>query len=140
MPFELDGAADLMNDLTAMAAALDTEGDGKAADRALKSGAAIIRNRMVQNASSDPKIITGKLVGSIRTSGIKKRSGGGKRVTIGIHHNEMGAFYSNPVEFGHGGPAPAPAHPFVRPAYDAESDAAYEAMKQELRAALERRG
>ncbi len=140
MGFEWEGATDLMNDLTGMAAALDADGDGAAVNRALRSGAVPIYGRMLRNASSDPKIITGELIGSIRTGTIKKRSGGGKRITIGVHHQDGAAYYSNPLEHGHGGPAPAPAHPFVRPAFDAESDAAYEAMKQVLRAAIGRRG
>ena len=35
--------------------------------------------------------------------------------------------------YGHGGPAPAPAHPFVRPAFDTRADEAYEEMKRVLR-------
>lgn len=138
MPFELEGAGALLSDLQKLAAALDSEDDTNAVDRALKSGAVMIHSRMIQNASSDPKIITGELVGSIRTSGVKKRDGG-KRITIGVHHQDGAAYYSAPLEYGHGGPGPAPAHPFVRPAFDAESDAAFALMRQELSAALDRR-
>ena len=35
--------------------------------------------------------------------------------------------------YGHGGPAPAPAHPFVRPAFDTRADEAYAEMKRVLR-------
>ncbi|MEG0936294.1 MAG: hypothetical protein RSJ41_12060, partial [Clostridia bacterium] len=64
---------------------------------------------------------------------VKKRSSGGKAITIGVHHSEKGAFYANQVEYGHGGPAPAPAHPFVRPAFDTMVDEAYGVMKAILR-------
>ena len=35
------------------------------------------------------------------TGSVKKRRGGGKQITIGVHHKEHGAYYANPVEFGH---------------------------------------
>lgn len=137
MGIELQGASGLLNDLTAMAAAVDADGDAPAINNALKVGAEIIYDRMRKNASSDPKIITGELIGSIKTGNIKRR-GTGKRITVGVHHDDNAAHFSNPLEFGHSGPAPAPAHPFVRPAFDTESDAAYEAMKGSLRAAITR--
>lgn len=138
MGFDVSGTADLIHDLVGMAAELDAEGNAPAVNNALRSGARIIHAKMMANASGDPKVITGALRGSIKSSTVKRRSGGGKHVTIGVHHSAKSAFYANPVEFGHGGPAPAPAHPFVRPAFDTESDAAYEAMKSILRSALGR--
>jgi len=126
---KLQGFDDLTNDLTNMAAAMD---NGPAVNRALEAGAVPIEQQMLHNASTDPAIITGDLHGSIHTG---KVHGGkrGKRITIGVHHSENGAFYANPVEFGHAGPAPAPAHPFVRPAFDVKSNEAYEEMKKVLR-------
>ena len=128
MAVDLQGFAELQNDLTAMAMSLE---NGSGVDRALQAGAVPIEQQMPANASSDPKIITGALHGSIHTSNVK---GGvnGKRVTIGVHVKEQSAYYSNPVEFGHGGPAPAPPHPFVRPAFDAKVDQAYAEMKRVL--------
>ena len=67
----------------------------------------------------------------------KKRRGSGKMITIGVHHSEKGAYYANPVEFGHGGPAPAPAHPFVRPAYDTRADEAYAIIREGLQDAID---
>ena len=130
MAVELRGFDDLQDDLINMAAALE---QGPGVTRALQAGAAPIEQQMLQNASSDPKIISGDLHGSIQTGSVKKRQGGGKRITIGVHHKEKGAFYANPVEFGHGGPAPAPAHPFVRPAFDVKAPEAFEEMKRVLR-------
>lgn len=128
MAVELKGFSELISDLAGMAARLD---NGPGVDRALKAGAKPIEEKMKANASSDPAIITGALHGSIHTSNVKGGAGG-KRVTIGVHVSEQAAYYSNPVEFGHGGPGPAPPHPFVRPAFDAKADEAYREMKQVL--------
>ena len=136
MGIELRGFDDLKDDMINMAAALD---QGPGVNRALEAGAKPIEEQMLHNASTDPKIISGDLHGSIHTGSIKKKKGGGKRITIGVHHKEKGAFYANPVEFGHGGPAPAPAHPFVRPAFDVKSEEAYGEIKRVLRDELNKR-
>jgi len=130
MPLILQGADDLRDDLTNMAANLEF-GDG--VNRALEAGAVPIEQQMLANASHDPKIITGDLHKSIHTGKVKKRRMGGKAITIGVHYKEHAAYYANPVEHGHGGPAPAPAHPFVRPAFDTRVDEAYSIMKGILR-------
>jgi HK97 gp10 family phage protein len=130
MAIELRGFDDLRDDLINMAAALD---GGSGVNRALQAGAVPIESQMFNNASSDPAIITGDLHSSIRTGSVKKKLGGGKRITIGVHHKDKGAYYANAVEHGHGGPAPAPAHPFVRPAFDVKASEAFEEMKRVLR-------
>lgn len=135
MPIELRGFDDLQDDMINMAAALD---QGPGVTKALQAGAVPIEEQMLHNASTDPKIITDTLHSSIHTGKVRQKSGGGKRITIGVHHAEHGAFYANPVEFGHGGPAPAPAHPFVRPAFDTRSGEAYEEIKKVLRDELDR--
>ena len=135
MPMSISGLDDLSNDLSKMAAALGDE--GHVIDKALKAGAVPIEEQMKANASSDPKIISGDLHSSIHTHGVRqKRGGSGKQITIGVKHSEKGAFYANPVEWGHGGPAPAPMHPFVRPAFDVRYPDACEEMKRVLRDAL----
>lgn len=133
MPMEMRGFGDLENDLAGMAAALE---QGTGVDHALRAGAVPIEARMRQNASSDPKVITGDLRDSIHTGSVRKRRNGSKRITVGVHTKEKGAYYANAVEFGHGGPAPAPAHPFVRPAFDATADEAYTEIKRVLREEL----
>ena len=130
MPLETQGFSDLQNDLTNMAAEMEF---GSGVNRALLAGAKPIEEQMLRNASSNPKIITDALHSSIHTGSVKKRRMGGKGVTIGVHRKEKGAFYATPVEYGHGGPAPAPAHPFVRPAFDTKAEEAYDAIKQVLR-------
>ena len=108
MPMELQGFDNLRDDLTNMASNLEF---GAGVNHALQEGAKPIEEQMLHNASSDPKIITGALHGSIRTHSVRKARSGGKYITIGVKHSEKGAYYANPVEKGHGGPAPAPAHP-----------------------------
>lgn len=130
MSMELQGFGDLQNDLTNMAAEMEF---GSGVNRALQAGAKPIEEQMLRNASSNPKIITDALHSSIHTGSVKKRRMGGKAITIGVHRKEKGAFYATPVEYGHGGPAPAPAHPFVRPAFDTRVEEAYDAIKQVLR-------
>jgi len=132
---EFRGFDDLQNDMLNMAAALE---NGAGVNRALKAGAVPIEEQMLQNASSDPKIITGDLHGSIRTGRVRTKASGAKKITIGVHYKDRAAYYANPVEFGHGGPAPAPAHPFVRPAFDTQSEVAYEEIKRVLRDELSR--
>ena len=130
MSMKLQGFGDLKNDLTNMAAEMEF---GSGVNRALQAGAKPIEEQMLRNASSNPKIITDALHSSIHTGSVKKRRMGGKGVTIGVHRKEKGAYYATPVEYGHGGPAPAPAHPFVRPAFDTRVEEAYDAIKQVLR-------
>ena len=130
MSMELQGFGDLQNDLTNMAAEMEF---GSGVNRALQAGAKPIEEQMLRNASSNPKIITDALHSSIHTGSVKKRRMGGKGITVGVHRKEKGAFYATPVEYGHGGPAPAPAHPFVRPAFDTKAEEAYDAIKQVLR-------
>ena len=130
MPLETQGFGDLQNDLTNMASEMEF---GPGVNRALQAGAKPIEEQMLRNASSNPKIITDALHSSIHTGSVKKRRMGGKAITVGVHRKEKGAFYATPVEYGHGGPAPAPAHPFVRPAFDTRVEEAYDAIKQVLR-------
>lgn len=134
MAIELRGFDDLQNDMVNMAYALD---QGAGVNRALKAGAVPIEEQMLHNASTDPKIITDKLHSSIHTGKVKQRRGGSKQITIGVHHSKSGAYYANPVEFGQGGPAPA--HPFVRPAFDTRAEEAFDQIKRVLRDELRNR-
>jgi len=46
--------------------------------------------------------------------------------------------YAHLVELGHGGPHPAPPHPFLRPAFDANKGRMLETLKAELAAGIAR--
>ena len=138
MPLEAEGFDGLMTDIAGMARRMDTDGAGAPiAKRILEAAAQPIHHQMKANASKDPKIITGVLNRSIRIGPVRKRRRSGKSITIGVHRKEEGAFYAPPVEYGHGGPAPAPAHPFIRPAYDTRADEAYEIIREGLRDAID---
>jgi len=139
MSLEFKGSAELREDIAQMSDLLRTDRGGTgAASRILETAAQLVLKQMIQNASTDPKPRSGTLLSILR---IKKASGRrGARVTVGVHAAEGGAPYAQPVEFGHGGPHPAPPHPFVRPAFDARVDEAYEKLKEQLRTALDHRG
>ena len=138
MAVELRGFDDLQNDLQNMAAEFE---NGQAVGKALKAGAVPIEVQMRSNASHDPKIITNKLHGNISTGNVKKSRKRGSRITIGVHRKDWDdeEYYPAYVEYGHGGPSPAPAHPFVRPAFDTKAPEAYDEMKRVLRDELKRR-
>ena len=142
MGLEITGTTELSQDINEMAEALRTSGEngGKACNWILQNAAQPILEQMLMNASSNPKVISGKLRGSIKIGRAVRHRKGGYSVTVGIHRADGGAEYGNPVEFGHGGPHPAPPHPFVRPAFDARVDEAYEKVKQQLITALTARG
>lgn len=139
MPLDTQGFDGLASDIAGMASRMDADGAGApAARRILEAAAKPIHQQMKANASKDPKIITGVLNRSIRIGPVKKRRKSGKSITIGVHRKEEGAYYATPVEYGHGAPAPAPAHPFIRPAYDTRADEAYGIIRDGLRDAIDR--
>ncbi len=139
MPLDTQGFDGLATDIAGMASRMDADGAGApVARRILEAAAQPIHRQMKANASKDPKIITGVLNRSIRIGPVKKRRKSGKSITIGVHRKEEGAYYATPVEYGHGGPAPAPAHPFIRPAYDTRADEAYGIIRDGLRDAIDR--
>ena len=77
-----------------------------------------------------PKGKTGNLKRSIVAKKTKRR--GGMSAALGLNAGEAApaitaidfrkAPHAALVEFGHGGPHPAPAHPFFRPAWDANRE------------------
>lgn len=139
MPLDTQGFDGLASDIAGMASRMDADGAGApVARRILEAAAQPIHQQMKANASKDPKIITGVLNRSIRIGPVKKRRKSGKSITIGVHRKEEGAYYATPVEYGHGGPAPAPAHPFIRPAYDTRADEAYQIIRDGLWDAIDR--
>lgn len=141
MPMHMDGLDHLMTDIAGMASAMDADGAGApTAKRILEEAAVPIHQQMKANASRNPKIISGKLHGALNIGKVKKRRNGGKHITIGVHRKDWDgdAYYPAYVEYGHGGPGPAPAHPYIRPAYDTRQDEAYEIIREGLRNALDK--
>ena len=135
MPVETSGFDELIGDINRMAERLNTADEGAPAAKAILQAAAVpIDEQMKANASRDPKIITNKLRGAISTGKVKKHKRTGLHITIGVHRKDWDdeAYYPAYVEFGHGGPSPAPAHPYVRPAFDARQDEAFGIIRNGL--------
>ena len=96
-------------------------------DAALAEGAEVIAREMRQLAP----VKSGKLKSAIKVG--KARNGrNGRQVTVGIHRRDFSGdeYYPAYVEYGHGGPRPAPPHPFIRPAFDLKKDEAWSIVKQ----------
>ena len=133
------GFSELTDDIRNIANQLGSE--SRATSMALEAGIKPIFEQMQQNASSDPKRISGVLYKSIKTGKVTTKRNGAKKIDAGVHYKDMNgekkAYYANPVEFGHGGPAPAPAHPFIQPAFDARAPEAYQEIRRVLGDALD---
>lgn len=147
MAVKTEGFNDLINDLLRMQARVSDKG----ADRALKEGARPILEEMQSQASVDPRIRSGNLFRSIKIGKVRERtrrrkgaSGNtaAKSITIGTHKREAGAYapHAHLVEFGHGGPFPAPEHPFIRPAFDRRNGEAFEIIRRVLQQEIDRQG
>lgn len=107
------------------------DGGGEGVSAMVKAGAEPILQQAKANAPVSPG--GGTLRDSLKTV-IKKR-GSRTKARIGAQKGGKG-FYATFVEYGHGGPHPAPAHPFLAPAYDAKSEEAYETIKNALKQKL----
>ena len=101
-------------------------------DDALIAGAEPIKEEMVRIA---PVGETGNLQKGIKVGGVRT-SKNGRTVTVGVHRRDIDLsdkndeYYPAFVEYGHGGPRPAPPHPFIRPAFDLKKDEAWSIVKQ----------
>lgn len=127
MPMQFSGAefSALAQDFERLAQVVDPS----RATSIMEEAAQPILEKMRQNASSNPRPRSGRLVGALRI-GPPTRKNGGITVTVGVHRRDWPGdpYYPAYVELGHGGPHPAPAHPYVRPAYDAAATEAYERL------------
>lgn len=135
MAIRTEGFSELAGQIVKMAHRLNTDEEGAtAAKRILQAAAVPIHEQMKANASRDPRIITGKLHGAIHIGKVKRRRKGGQRITIGVHRKDWDDpdYVPAYVEYGHGGPGPAPAHPYIRPAYDTRQDEAYGIIRDGL--------
>jgi HK97 gp10 family phage protein len=121
MAITLSGTEVFLSDLERMIPA-DTD-----VDAALAEGAEVIAREMRQLAP----VKSGKLKSAIKVG--KARNGrNGRQVTVGVHRRDFSGdeYYPAYVEYGHGGPRPAPPHPFIRPAFDLKKDEAWNTVKQ----------
>lgn len=100
------------------------------APKALTAGAEIVVRRAKETAPEREG--SGVLKRAIRV-GKRKRSSGARMIEAGVFYNDTENYapYAHLVEYGHGGPHPAPPHPFLEPAArDAEDEAADAIMKE----------
>ena len=82
----------------------------------INDNAEIIAKQIRDDAKASVKVVTGNLKKGIRAK--KSKYDGGGWIVLGT------APHSHLVEYGHGGPRPAPPHPFLRPALDKNIEAA----------------
>jgi len=123
------GFVELTNDLAEMAAQIAGGGVGGASvlESILNEAAQPVLEKAQQFAPTK----TGKLRAAIKAGKVKRRKDGAYTIKIGTQ-GKTDAFYAPFVEFGHGGPHPAPPHPFMRPAYDATKEQAYGIIRDRL--------
>lgn len=123
MPMEISGTDVILSDLERMIPA-DTD-----VDAALVQGAQPIAAEMQRLSPYK----TGAMKGAIKVGKVRN-SKRGRTVTVGVHRRDIkltnNEYYPAYVEYGHGGPHPAPPHPFIRPGYDAKKDEAWNAVKR----------
>lgn len=113
---------------------LGDAGARKSAEAALQAGVEPMRAQILSNIDAGGHVRTGQLRGAI-SIGRLTRGKKGFRMKVGVIGK--GAPYAHFVEYGHGGPRPAPPHPFITPAYEATKGQAMEMAAQALREALD---
>lgn len=119
--FNVDAAS-----MTEVVRQLDAVGNlPRHATKALTAGAEIILRAAKENAP----VRTGELKDALK---IGRRAKNRDRYAV-----EVGTFYPDAahthlVEHGHGGPKPAPAHPFLEPAVKSTEDEVLDAIMEEL--------
>lgn len=120
--------------LAQMESHLISAGKGAEVGRVLNDAAQPILRQMQAQTKSDPKMISGDLHDALKAYKGVSRNRYQSRITIGVHRRDWHKddYYPAYVEFGHGGPRPAPPHPYIRPAYDAKADEAYDKIKDGL--------
>lgn len=137
---KLDGVDGLMQSLENL---VGLAAESQTVDAAMQDAGELIAQQGKANAESVLTRRSGNLADGIKVSEIKT-TGGRKYVTVGVHRKDIdlskanGEYYPAFVEFGHAGPHPAGAHPFMRPAYDAKKDDAYIQIKQALEQAIDK--
>lgn len=96
--------------------------------KALREGAKPIKKQMVSKVNR----LSGELAKSFQ---IRRRKRTGNLFILRIRSK---ARHAHLVEYGHGGPHPAPAYPFFRPAFETKADEAQGNIQTEMRQGVER--
>jgi HK97 gp10 family phage protein len=96
--------------------------------------AQIVRDRIKEKA---PRGKTGNLKKAAYAAALPETTTSVAVAFAGIRPRK--APHAHLVEFGHGGPHPAPAHPFIRPAWEETKEQVRENIKSGLKQVVERR-
>ena len=123
---DISGDQELLKSL----AALNKQITGKLMKNAMRAGGRVVVNQVKDTV---PVGKTGNLKKSIKTKMVPYPVSGITVLVIGAK-----APHAHLVEFGHGGPHPAPPHPFMRPAFDASKLTAQERVERNLRNGIKR--
>ena len=119
-------ASDARERLSELNYRLQTVSDqGVAARASLRAAITNAAQGIADKAKQNVHNISGDMAKSIRANRAVLHKGGGMKVTVSTHAPIK---YAGPLEYGHGGPHPAPAHPYLRPAFDEKKDEAYAAI------------
>lgn len=115
--FRFEGMDELMEKLDEMTARVTGQGDGIRTARLgddIKDVLMVPANRLAEKARQyAPEGETGNL-----KDGIFASKGDPNQPSVLVGVNMKLAPHAHLVEFGHAGPAPAPPHPFMRPAVE----------------------
>lgn len=98
----------------------------------LLNNARLVRDRIKEKAPQGP---TGNLKKAAYAAVLPETTT--RRVVAFAGIRPRKAPHAHLVEFGHGGPHPAPAHPFLRPAWDELRDKVLENIKKGLKKTIE---
>lgn len=124
---EIDGIANILSKIEQLGLSIDEK-----QDEALREAAKLVRESARQNIQINKSVRTGTLLKSIKLSPIKKRKVY-KYKYIRILTKDPVAHL---VELGHGGPMPAPAYPFLGPAFENNKTMVKDIIKSKLMEAL----
>lgn len=102
------GLPQLSKNLQKLAAMIDSE--------VVEKGLLKIGGELRRNAASRARKKTGNLKLSHKSKRFRNKIKGAPATFVAIDYRK--GPHAHLVEFGHGGPAPAPPHPFFRPAVD----------------------
>lgn len=128
--FEVEGLEELNNNILKLIKAVGPE----ESEPILLKQAVLLRNDIRERAPKGP---TGNLKKSLLAGTLKRREHESAGPAI-VSYNAKVAPHAKLVEYGHGGPHPAPPHPFFRPGWDANKRQIEENIKTDLLNAIDK--
>jgi HK97 gp10 family phage protein len=123
---EIEGIKDLEKNVRKLIKATDPD----AVAQVLLPQAAMLEGRFRAAAPLGP---TGRLKASAYSNLAPQKTA----AFAGIRQGKSKAPHAHLVEFGHGGPHPAPAHPFMRPVWDTSKREVLEGIKEGIKEKIE---